>query len=294
LLLAETLKSREGWHLFLYPFAGRQVHMGLAGIMAWRAAQSQPNTFSIAINDYGFELLSAKPMEWAKILPDILSLRKGAVQGTSNGEAELLAEVLASLNATELARRRFREIARIAGLIFQSHPGEKRSNRQLQASASLYYDVFQNYDPGNRLLQQAKSELLQQELDIDRMVKSLERMQMQELQIVALKRPTPLSFPLIAERFREKLSNEALVSRIARMVEELEESAQLGHTTTAGKKVKEAKLASTRQEISHMLAANSGTLKLPSQIKNGFYNAADTIGSSSPKRRSRASRRRRI
>lgn len=294
LLLAETLKSREGWHLFLYPFAGRQVHMGLAGIMAWRAAQAQPNTFSIAINDYGFELLSAKPMDWANILPDILSLRNGMVQGIPNKKTELLAEVLASLNATELARRRFREIARIAGLIFQSHPGEKRSNRQLQASASLYYDVFQNYDPGNRLLHQAKSELLQQELDIDRMVKSLDRMQMQELQIVALKRPTPLSFPLIAERFREKLSNEALVSRIARMVEELEESALLGHTTTAVKKGNGAKHASKRQKLSQTLAVNSDTDQLPSQIKNGFHNAADTIDSSSPKRKSPARRRRRI
>jgi ATP-dependent Lhr-like helicase len=35
-LLAEVLKSREGWHLFLYPFAGRQVHLGSPA--CWRGA----------------------------------------------------------------------------------------------------------------------------------------------------------------------------------------------------------------------------------------------------------------
>ena len=207
--------------------------------MAWRAAQAQANTFSIALNDYGFELLSTKPMDWAELLPDMLALPDERVPASfqqPQQRPQLLAEVLASLNATELARRRFREIARIAGLIFQSHPGESRSNRQLQASASLYYDVFQNYDPGNRLLQQAKSELLQQELDIDRLARSLERMQGQALHIVAVKKPTPLGFPLMAERFREKLSNEPLAARIARMVEELEASAGPEAPGTLGRK----------------------------------------------------------
>ena len=133
--------------------------------------------------------------------------------------------MLASLNATELARRRFREIARIAGLIFQSHPGEQRSSRQLQASASLYYDVFQKHDPGNRLLLQAERELLQQELDIDRLAAALARMQGQRLALVALQRPTPLAFPLMVERFRERLTNESLADRIARMVAQLESAA---------------------------------------------------------------------
>jgi ATP-dependent Lhr-like helicase len=216
-LLAETLKSREGWHLFVYPFAGRQVHLGLAGLLAWRAAQPDSGTFSIAINDYGIELLSAKPIDWAARLPGLLQLPEA--------EGQLLAEVLGSLNATELARRRFREIARIAGLIFQSHPGEQRSNRQLQASASLFFEVFQQYDPGNRLLAQAEQELLTQELDVRHLAAALARMQGQALSIKALKKPTPFAFPLMVERFREKLSNEPLSERIARMVADLETSA---------------------------------------------------------------------
>ena len=292
LLLAETLKSREGWHLFLYPFAGRQVHLGLAGLMAWRAAQAQANTFSIALNDYGFELLSSKAMDWAELLPSMLTLPDDITPGSQYRSQrrpqlrpQLLAEVLASLNATELARRRFREIARIAGLIFQSHPGEKRSNRQLQASASLYYDVFQNYDPGNRLLQQAKSELLQQELDIDRLAGSLERMQGQALHVVAVKKPTPLGFPLMAERFREKLSNEPLAARIARMVEELEASAGPDvHGAAARRKDNGASLASTREEVLQTLALNSNADQPSKQEKDGPYGPAA--------RRMRARRRR--
>jgi len=213
-LVAETWKSREGWHLFLYPFAGRQVHLGLASLLAWRAAQPGAATFSIAINDYGLELLSATQVAWAERLPALLTV--------PDEPRALLGEVLASLNATELSRRRFREIARIAGLIFQSHPGERQSNRQLQASASLFFDVFQKYDPDNRLLAQAESELLSQELDVQQLAAALRRMGAQRLAVVALARPSPLAFPLMVERFREKLSNESLTDRIARMVADLE------------------------------------------------------------------------
>jgi len=137
----------------------------------------------------------------------------------------LLHEVLASLNAGELAQRRFREIARVSGLIFQGYPGEKRSNKQLQASSSLFWEVFRKYDPANRLLQQAEQELLAQELEIGRLRHSLSRMATQQLVVKALARPTPFAFPLMVERFREQLSNESVADRIARMVAQLEKAA---------------------------------------------------------------------
>ena len=228
-LLAEVLKSREGWHLFLYPFAGRPVHLGLANLIAWRVAQHQPRTFSIAVNDYGFELLSATEVDWPALLPQVLvaghdSEAQEAIAHDDERMA-LLHEVLASLNATELARRRFREIARVSGLVFQGYPGEKRSNRQLQASSSLFYEVFRKYDPANRLLQQAEAELLAQELEIGRLRASLARMRAQRLVLRPLAKPTPFAFPLMVERFREKLSNENVAERIARMVQQFESAA---------------------------------------------------------------------
>ena len=216
-LVAEVLKSRDGWHLFLYPFAGRNVHLGLGNLLAWRAARDQPGTFSIAVNDYGLELLSAVEVDWATRLPALL------VPAAS--PQALLAEVMASLNASELARRKFRDIARVSGLIFNGTPDERKSSRQLQASSSLFYDVFRQYDPANQLLQQADSELLQDELEIGRLTASLARMAGQQLVVQALSQPTPFSFPLMVERLREQLSNETLADRIARMVAQLETTA---------------------------------------------------------------------
>ncbi|MDN8613073.1 ligase-associated DNA damage response DEXH box helicase [Variovorax ginsengisoli] len=231
-LLAEVHKSREGWHLFLYPFAGRPVHLGLANLVAWRVAQHQPRTFSIAVNDYGFELLSATEVDWPTLLPQVLVAGHDAEAQDAiahdDERTALLHEVLASLNATELARRRFREIARVSGLIFQGYPGEKRSNKQLQASSSLFYEVFRKYDPANRLLQQAEAELLALELEIGRLRASLARMRAQRLVLRTLAKPTPFAFPLMVERFREKLSNENVADRIARMVQQFE-SAAAGH-----------------------------------------------------------------
>jgi len=263
-LLAETLRTREGWHLFLYPFAGRHAHMGLASVLAWRAAQEAAGTFSIAVNDYGLELVSPTERDWAALLPGLLRTQEaagapaslaatGEASGAAPAEAEpamaagprntanagaprdtpadvharraLLHEVLASLNATEMARRRFREIARVSGLIFQSHPGEQRSARQLQASAQLFFEVFRKYDSSNLLLRQAEGEVLSQELDVHELLAALRRMQSQRLCVHALVRPGPLAFPLMVERFREKLSNEALADRIARMLGDLEAAA---------------------------------------------------------------------
>ena len=229
-LLAEVMTSREGTHLFLYPFAGRHVHLGLASLMAWRVARDAPATFSIAVNDYGLELLSATPVDWPQVLGP-------ALQATD--EPRLLRDILDSLNASELAQRRFREIARVSGLIFQSHPGEHRSSRQLQASSSLFWEVFRQYDPDNRLLRQAEEELLSQELDTARLLATLNRLQSMQRAVHAIDRPTPFAFPLMVERLREKLSNESMAERIARMVEQLEKAAGKGHAEGAPDRVRD-------------------------------------------------------
>lgn len=215
--LAETLHTREGWHLFLYPFAGRHAHLGLASWLAWRMGQQQPCTVSMAVNDYGLELLSPTPLDWRAHLPRWLA---------APAEADALQqEVLASVNATELAQRRFREIARIAGLLFQSHPREARRHRQWQASASLFWGVFSQHDPDNRLLAQARAEVLLHELEAPRLHATLQRLSQWPLQWQTLTRPSPLAFPLLAERLRERLSTETAAQRIARMVAQLERAA---------------------------------------------------------------------
>jgi ATP-dependent Lhr-like helicase len=208
-LLVERFHSREGHHVFMYPFAGRYVHLGLASLIAWRLAREAPNTFSMSVNDYGFEMLAAEPLDLAAVLD------KRAFD-----TAELLHDVLASLNSSELAQRRFREIARVAGLVFTGYPGAPKSTKQLQASASLFYEVFRKYDPANRLLGQAEGEVLAQELDLKRLAAACRRIHKQRIEAVELRAPSPFALALMVERFREQLTTEKLKDRLARILAE--------------------------------------------------------------------------
>jgi ATP-dependent Lhr-like helicase len=219
-LLVESMKSREGWHLFVYPFAGRSVHTGLASLLALRVGRINPSTFSVAVNDYGFELLSPEPVEWA----DLFAGETGADVGLFN-TGRLLEDVLDSLNATQLSQQRFREVARIAGLVFQGYPGQHKSMRQVQASSSLFFEVFRKHDSDNLLLTQAEREVLEQELELTRLRDTLVELHARRVAYREVKRATPFGFPLMVERFREKVSTEKLSDRVARMVRELEKAA---------------------------------------------------------------------
>jgi ATP-dependent helicase Lhr and Lhr-like helicase len=215
-LLVESYWSREGQHLYVFAFAGRYVNMGLASLVAWRLAKVAPATFSIAVNDYGFELLCADAF-------DISSVIDKSIFDID----DLFADVLASLNSSELARRRFREIARIAGLIFTGYPGAPQSLKSLQASSSLFFDVFQKYDATNLLLNQASNEVLSQELDIARLATTLEKINAGTVSFHELSQPSPLCVPLMVERLREKVSSEQLSARLDRIISGLEQAAPL-------------------------------------------------------------------
>ena len=219
-LVVESMKSREGYHLFMYPFAGRSVHMGLASLFAYRIGKQQPITFSIAINDYGFELLAAEPVDWKQVFAGA----SGAEVGLFSIE-RLLDDVLESLNATQLSQQRFREVARIAGLVFQGYPGQPKSNRQVQASSSLFFEVFRKHDAANLLLSQAQREVMEQELELTRLRATLVELHARKVAHCEVARATPFGFALMVERFREKLSTEKLSDRIGRMLKELEKAA---------------------------------------------------------------------
>ncbi|MEI5995904.1 ligase-associated DNA damage response DEXH box helicase [Paraburkholderia bengalensis] len=212
-LVVEVLRSREGHHFFCYPFAGRIAHIGLASLFGWRAARDRPGTFSISANDYGFELLSSQPFDWAALIGE------GLFSST-----RLAGDIMDSLNASELAMRRFREIARVAGLVYQAHPGQPKSARQLQASSGLFYEVLRKHDSSNLLLTQADTEVMLQELELSRIQRALDTMNASRLALMQPKKPTPFAFPLIVGRIREKVSTEKLADRIERMLAELDKA----------------------------------------------------------------------
>lgn len=213
-VLLEQVRSREGNHIFLYPFAGRLVHEGLAALLAYRLARLEPLSFTWSINDYGLELLSRKPAPIEQALAADLFT-------TDN----LASDIINSLNAAELARSRFREIARIAGLVFEGYPGKGKTARQIQATSSLIFDVFARYDPEHLLLRQAHQEVLERQLERSRLYSTLESLQAMELRITTPVRITPLAFPLLVDRLREKLSSEKLHERLQRLLEALEKQA---------------------------------------------------------------------
>lgn len=204
--LIEKFKSDEGYHVFFYPFEGRFVHEGMAALLAYRISLFKPLSFSIAMNDYGFELLAGQdiPIEEA-VDSDVFTL------------TDLRGDITQSVNSAEMARRRFRDIASIAGLVFTGYPGQPIKDRHLQSSTQLIFNVFHDYEPDNLLLQQAYEEALDFQLEEGRLRLALERINQQKIVIVNLEKPSPFSFPIMVDRLRERFSAEKLNDRIKKM-----------------------------------------------------------------------------
>jgi ATP-dependent Lhr-like helicase len=209
--LIEYIETREGHHLFVYPFEGRLVHEVMASLLAYRLSLIQPLTFSIAMNDYGFELLcdQAIPLN-NKILHQLFS--------TEN----LIADIQKSVNSTEMAKRKFRAIAVIAGLVFKGYPGANVKNKHLQSSSSLMFTVFNDYDPKNLLLKQAYNEAFNDQIEEVRLRKAMNRIQASDIILKYPRKFTPFSFPIKVDSMRENLTSEKLEDRVRKMKAQLE------------------------------------------------------------------------
>ena len=212
-LLIEQIETGDGFHLFVYPFEGRLVHEAMAALLAYRISKLTPITFSIAMNDYGFELLSDQP----------IPVDDSNVYQLFSPE-ELLQDIQRSVNATEMAKRKFRDIAVIGGLIFQGYPGEYKKQRHLQASAGLLFNVFNEYEPDNVLLRQSFQEVFDQQMEEQRLREMLERIQQSRIVLTFPKKLTPFCFPIKVDSLRENLTSEKLADRVKRMQQQLEKS----------------------------------------------------------------------
>jgi ATP-dependent helicase Lhr and Lhr-like helicase len=209
-LLIEQIETKDGYHLFVYPFEGRLVHEAMAAILAYRISRIKPITFSFAMNDYGFELLSDQP----------IPVDDSNVYELFSDE-NLLEDIQRSVNSTEMAKRKFRDIAVIGGLIFQGYPGEQKKARHLQSSASLLFKVFSEYEPGNLLLRQAYQEVFDQQMEEVRLRLMLQRIQESKIVITWPEKLTPFCFPVKVDSMREDLSSEKLEDRVKRMQQQL-------------------------------------------------------------------------
>lgn len=208
--LVEYFESQEGFHLVMYPFEGRNVHEGMAALIAKRLSMIQPITFSLAMNDLGFELLSDQKIDVERLItPSIFSTK------------ELVSDINATINNAEMAKRKFRDIAKISGLIFTGFPGKQKKERHLQASSQLIFEVFKEYEPHNLLYRQTYDEVMTFQLEEERMRKSLMKIAQSTIVISKPSLATPFSFPIMVDRLREKLTSEKLEDRIRKMTIEL-------------------------------------------------------------------------
>ncbi|MFM1798541.1 MAG: hypothetical protein RLZZ117_819 [Cyanobacteriota bacterium] len=212
--LVEVCRTREGSHLYGYPFEGRFVHEGLGFLWAWRMARQHPGTLTVAVNDYGFELLAPRGYPFAELMETL-------AEALLSADA-LEADLERAINLSEMGRRRFRSIAQVSGLVQNGTPWASKSAGQLQISAALLFDVFQRHDPDNLLLRQAHQEVLREQLEVQRLASTLRRLQACELRVARTPRPSPLAFPLLAERLTNRMSNESLLDRLARLRAEAE------------------------------------------------------------------------
>ena len=209
--LIESFQTSEGFHHLFYPFEGRFVHEAMGSLLGYRISLLNPITFSLAFNDYGFELLSDKEVDIQQVIDNNLF-----------STDYLLEDLQKSLNATEMARRKFRDIAVISGLVFSGYPKKGIKMKHLQSSSQLLFDVFKDYEPDHLLFQQAYRETFEHQLEEGRLRIAMERIGQQEIRWQKCVQPTPFSFPIITDRLsRERLSSEPLEDRIRRMAAKL-------------------------------------------------------------------------
>lgn len=207
--LVEMIETRDGHHLFMYPFEGRLIHEVMAALIAFRISKITPISFSMAMNDYGFELLSSQEIPIDKsVLKDILS------------KENLIQDVMSSVNATEMARRKFRDISVISGMVIQNYPGIQKNNKSLQASSGLIFNVLEDYSPENLLLKQAYAEVFNQQIDEHRLMNAFKRIENSKIILKFANAFTPLSFPIKVDSLRQSLTSEDLDSRIMRLQKE--------------------------------------------------------------------------
>ncbi|MCF2219038.1 ligase-associated DNA damage response DEXH box helicase [Chryseobacterium sp. PS-8] len=207
--LVELIKNREGYHLFMYPFEGRLVHEVMSALIAYRISKLAPISFSMAMNDYGFELFSDKEIPLNdENLHKILS------------RENLMTDVISSINSAEMARRKFRDIAVISGMVIQNYAGKQRSNKSLQSSAGLIFKVLEDYDPNHFLVRQAYTEVFNAQLQEQRLVEAFKRIEKSKIILKFANTFTPLSFPIKVDSLRQTLSSEGLDARIQKLIQQ--------------------------------------------------------------------------
>ena len=192
-LLVETFPRREREHTVFWSFAGRNAHQTLGLILTKRMEEADLGPLGFVANDYALMIWSLDPVTDPEALLDPTGLREGLDRWLAD---------------TTMTKRTFRISAIIAGLIERRFPGMQKSGRQATVSSDVLYDTLMKYDPDHLMIDITRREALRGLIDFDRIDDLTDRIR-GRIDLVRLKRPSPLSAPLLLEVGREWVAGSA-------------------------------------------------------------------------------------
>lgn len=192
-LLVETFPCRGREHTVFWSFAGRNAHQTLGLILTRRMEAAGLGPLGFVANDYALMIWSLDPVEDPEALLDPEGLREGLDRWMAD---------------TTMMKRTFRNSAVIAGLIERRFPGMQKSGKQATVSSDILYDTLMKYDPDHLMIDITRREAMRGMVDFDRIDDLTDRIR-GRIDLVRLKRPSPLSAPLLLEVGRERVSGEA-------------------------------------------------------------------------------------
>lgn len=189
-MLVETFPRNGKYYTVAYPFEGRNAHQTLGFLVLRRLARMGAKPLGFVATDYAIAFWTLKPVKDYNTL----------------FAADMLGDDLEEwLRDTPLLKRMFRDVAVITGLSERSHPGHRKTGRQMTFSTDLIYDVLRKYEPDHILLQAAYQDAAGGLIDLARLSALLARIT-DKIVVQKLETVSPLAVPLILEISRESVS----------------------------------------------------------------------------------------
>ena len=143
--------------------------------------------------------------------------RPGAARRGARGRAALAVAPAATTSRPASTRprwrkRQFREIARVAGLVFPGFPRRQDRAKQLQASSGCSSTCSPRYDPGQPAADAGAPRGAGAAARAEPARPRAGPARRGRITVVEVERPTPLAFPLLVDRAREQLTSEKLAT----------------------------------------------------------------------------------
>ena len=186
-LLVESFIYDKLDHIVLYSFAGRNANQTFGLLLTQAMEQQELMPLGFVASDYGVAI-------WGlRAVIDAAALIKAALDAPA---------VDSWIAASQMAKRAFREVAVIAGLVERNHPGKRKTGRQVTVSTDLIYEVLKRHEPDHILLRATRADVETKIAEIDRLEEQLRHLPVKHLK---LQRVSPLAIPLMLETGAEKI-----------------------------------------------------------------------------------------